>query len=248
MRWLAFVLVAATLTPERWEPPTVTLMAVAAFAGIVQTKPNTDSLDLKAVLRKMDATATKFQSAQAEFVWDQYQRVVDETDTQKGTVYYRRAGKEIEMLADIGEPDRKALLFKDGKIEVYQPKINQVSVYGAGKNRAEVESYLVLGFGGSGQDLLKSFDVSFQGEEKLNDVRTAKLQLVPKSDKLKANFPSIVLWIDLERGVSVQQKFFQTQGDYRLARYSGIRLNDKIPAETFQLKTNSKTKFIAPNG
>ena len=48
----------------------------------------------------MDATAASFQSLQADFVWDQYQRVVDETDTQKGTVYYRRSGKEIEMMAD----------------------------------------------------------------------------------------------------------------------------------------------------
>jgi outer membrane lipoprotein-sorting protein len=226
------------------------LMVAAAgvvVAAAVQAQ-NADSPDLQSVLRKMDATAAKFQSAQADFVWDQFQRVVNETDTQKGRVYYRRAGKEIEMMADIGEPDRKMLLFKDGKIEVYQPKINQVSVYGAGKNRAEVESYLVLGFGGSGQDLLKSFDVSFQGEEKLTDIRTARLQLIPKSDKLKANFPSIVLWIDLELGVSIQQKFFQTQGDYRLARYSGIHLNEKIPADTFQLKTNSKTQFVSPRG
>jgi len=225
------------------------LIAAVVGAAIMPTlAQTTDSTELQSVLHKMDATAARFQSAQAEFVWDQYQRVVDETDTQKGTVYYRRAGKEIEMMADIREPDQKSMLFKDGKISVYQPKINQVSVYGSGKNRAEVESYLVLGFGGSGQDLLKAFDVTFQGEEKLGDIRTAKLQLVPKSDKMKANFPSIVLWIDLDRGVSVQQKFFQTQGDYRLARYSGIRLNEKIPSEAFQLKTNGKTQTVSPRG
>ena len=225
------------------------LIAAVVGAAIMPTlAQTTDSTELQSVLHKMDATAARFQSAQAEFVWDQYQRVVDETDTQKGTVYYRRAGKEIEMMADIHEPDQKSMLFKDGKISVYQPKINQVSVYGSGKNRAEVESYLVLGFGGSGQDLLKAFDVTFQGEEKLGDIRTAKLQLVPKSDKMKANFPSIVLWIDLDRGVSVQQKFFQTQGDYRLARYSGIRLNEKIPSEAFQLKTNGKTQTVSPRG
>ena len=225
------------------------LIAAVLSAAIMPTlAQTTDSTELQSVLHKMDATAARFQSAQAEFVWDQYQRVVDETDTQKGTVYYRRAGKEIEMMADIREPDQKSMLFKDGKISVYQPKINQVSVYGSGKNRAEVESYLVLGFGGSGQDLLKAFDVTFQGEEKLGDIRTAKLQLVPKSDKMKANFPSIVLWIDLDRGVSVQQKFFQTQGDYRLARYSGIRLNEKIPSEAFQLKTNGKTQTVSPRG
>ncbi len=128
---------------------------------------------LESVLKKMDAAAANFQTTQADFVWDQYQRVVDETDTQKGTVYYRRAGKEIEMMAEIKEPDRKFVLYKDGKLQVYQPKLEQVMVYPASGNHNEIESYLVLGFGGSGQDLMKSFEVSYQGEETIDNIRTA---------------------------------------------------------------------------
>ena len=56
---------------------------------------------LESVLKKMDAAAAGFHTAQADFVWDQYQKVVGETDTQRGTVYYRRAGNEIEMMAQI---------------------------------------------------------------------------------------------------------------------------------------------------
>ena len=174
--------------------------------------------------------------------------MVDETDTQKGTVYYRRSGKEIEMMADIKEPDRKIVLYKDGKLQVYQPKIEQVMVYPAGGNRNELESYLVLGFGGSGQDLKTAFDVSYEGEETVDSVATAKLQLIPKSEKIRNNFSKIFLWIDLARGISVQQKFMQTQGDYRLAKYSAIRVNAKIGNDVFQLKTTSKTKIVSPRG
>ena len=76
-------------------------------------------------------------------------------------------------------------------------------------------AFLVLGFGGSGEDLKKSFDVTYQGEETVDGVATAKLQLVPKSDKVRSNFQKIILWIDLERGISVQQKLMQSEGDYR---------------------------------
>jgi outer membrane lipoprotein-sorting protein len=200
---------------------------------------------LESVLKKMDEAAANFHTTQADFVWDQYQRVVDETDTQKGTVFYRQAGKEIEMMAEIKEPDSKFVLYKDGKLQVYQPKIEQVMEYRTG---SEIESYLVLGFGGSGQDLMKSFDVSYGGEETVGGIATAKLQLVPKSEKLRNNFSKIVLWIDLSRGVSVQQQFFQTQGDYRLAKYSAIRINAKIGNEVFQLKTTKKTQFVSPRG
>ena len=203
---------------------------------------------LDSVLKKMDSAAANFQTAQADFVWDQYQRVVDETDTQKGTVYYRKAGKEIQMLADIKDPERKIVLYKNGKLQVYQPKIDQVMSYPAGGNRNELESYLVLGFGGSGEDLKKAFDVSYEGEETVDGVATARLSLVPKSEKVRGTFTKIFLWIDLVRGISIQQKFMQTQGDYRLAKYSEVRMNGKIGNDLFQLKTTGKTQFVSPRG
>ena len=223
------------------------LVLIAALS-LSSSAQGPDSGALDNVLNKMDSASASFHTAQADFVWDQYQKVVDETDTQKGTVYYRRSGKEIEMMADIKEPDRKIVLYKDRKLQVYQPKIEQVMVYPAGGNRNELESYLVLGFGGSGQDLKTAFDVSYEGEETVDSVATAKLQLIPKSEKIRNNFSKIFLWIDLARGISVQQKFMQTQGDYRLAKYSAIRVNAKIGNDVFQLKTTSKTKIVSPRG
>jgi outer membrane lipoprotein-sorting protein len=207
-----------------------------------------ETATLDTVLQKMDAAAVHFQGAQADFVWDQYQKVVDETDTQKGTVYYRRSGQEIEMMAEIKEPDRKFVLYKAGKLQVYQPKIDQVMDYSTGGNRADVESYLVLGFGGSGQDLKKAFDVSYEGRETIDNVTTAKLQLIPKSEKFRNNISKIFLWINLSNGISVQQKFIQSQGDYRLAKYSKIQMPAKIGNDVFQLKTTKKTQFVSPHG
>jgi len=141
------------------------------------------------------------------------------------------------------------VLYKDGKLQIYQPKIEQVMEYPTGGNRNEIESYLVLGFGASGQDLKKSFDLSYLGEATLDDgIATAKLQLVPKTEKLRNNFSKILLWIDLSRGISVQQQFFQTQGDYRLAKYSPVRVNAKISNDVFRLKTTAKTQFVSPRG
>jgi outer membrane lipoprotein-sorting protein len=225
------------------------LLTLGAFSpaqtSAAQTK---DAATLDSVLKKMDSAAASFQSAQADFEWVQYQSVVDEKDTQSGTVYYRKSGKDIEMMAEIKQPDPKFVLYKAGKLQVYQPKIDQVMQFTAGANQNEMEGYLVLGFGGSGQDLTKAYDVSFQGEETIDNVATAKLQLIPKSEKVRNYFSQAILWIDLKRGVSVQQKFLQGQGDYRLAKYSAIRMPAKIGNEVFQLKTNKKTQFVSPRG
>jgi outer membrane lipoprotein-sorting protein len=220
-------------------------MAVAVLCGSLPPAPQQGSDScLEAVLKKMDTAAASFRSTQADFQWDQYQKVVDETDTQKGTVYYRRSGQQIEMMAHVKDPDQKYVLYKDGKLQVYQPKIEQVIVHDAGNNRSEIETYLVLGFGGSGQDLIKPFDVTCGGEETIDGIATARLLLVPKAEKVRNTFSQIMLWIDLARGISVQQKFVSPQGDFRLAKYSNIRVNEKIGGDVFQLKTTGKTQTI----
>ncbi len=66
---------------------------------------------------------------------------MDEHEEQKGKVYFRRAGNEIQMAADITEPDQKYVLFNGSKVQVYQPKIDQVTVYNTGKNREEVGEF-----------------------------------------------------------------------------------------------------------
>jgi outer membrane lipoprotein-sorting protein len=218
-----------------------------------------DSSPLEAVLKKMDSAAASFRSTQAEFEWDTYEKVINEVDDmQTGTIYYRRNGKEIEMMAEVKmagsdlkrlQPEPKYVLYSQGKVRVYQPKIDQLIEYDLGKNHSDFESYVVLGFGGSGQELVKAFDVTYVGPETINGVATAKLQLVPKSDKVRNTYNLIFLWIDLDKGISVQQQFFTPQQDYRLAKYSAIQVNGKkIPEEVFKLKTTSKTQTISPRG
>ena len=210
--------------------------------------PQNASANLDRVLAKMDSAARDFRSAEASFVWDQYQKVVDETDTEKGKIYFRRQDNETQMAADISAPDKKYVVYSGGKVQVYQPKIDQVNEYNAGKNRSELESFLVLGFGAGGHDMLKLYNVKFLGSETIGGAETEKLELVPKSDRLRNNLARILLWIDPARGVSIQQQFFEPEGNYRLARYSDIQVNQKISDSAFKLKTTSKTKFISPGG
>ncbi len=204
--------------------------------------------DLNAVLNSMDQAAAGFHNAQADFAADQYQKVVNDHDIQKGTIYFRRQGDQVEMAADFTAPDKKYVVFSNGMVSYYQPAIDQVTQYSAGKNKADFESFLVLGFGGRGHDLEKSYDVKFGGMEQVEGVNAGKLELTPKSPKVLSMFNKITLWIDPARGVSVQQRFDEPSGDYRVTKYSNIQLNKKISNDAFKLKTTGKTKVVKPNG
>ena len=203
---------------------------------------------LESVLKQMDTTAAAFRSAEVNLVADQYTAVVSETETQKGKVYFRRRDHDMQMAMDITDPDKKYVLYTNGKVQLYQPKIDQVTEYDAGKKRSDIDSFLVLGFGGSGRELLKNYNVKYAGTEAVGGVQAAKLELVPKSQSVLNNIARILLWIDPARGISVQQQFFQPSGDYRLAKYSEIKLNEKISDDVFKLKTTGKTKVVSPQG
>jgi outer membrane lipoprotein-sorting protein len=200
---------------------------------------------LQDVLAQMDQAAAKFRTTEADFTWIQYNKVIDDVaDTQKGKIYFRRDGRDIQMSADIREPDAKQLVFSGGKIQIYQPRIEQEDIYDAKAHKEEFESFLVVGFGGGGHDMLKSFAVKFLGNEKIGEVETAKLDLTPKSEEVKRNFSHLVLWIDPQRGISLQQQLFETSGDYRLAKYSDIQVNQKISENVFKLKISSKARVL----
>jgi outer membrane lipoprotein-sorting protein len=233
-------------------------LALASFppAAPAQAQP---AHSLEDVLKLMDQHAHDFKTVETDFVWDHYQRLFEGQpeahEIQKGKMYFRRNGENIEMKADIdpqssSEP-QKYVLFTGGDVQVYDYKpggIDRVTRYSAGKNKAAFESLLVLGFGGSGHDLLKTFNVKLAATEDANGIsNTYRLDLTPKSERIRGMFQTIVLWIDPVRGISVQQKLIEpNSGDYRLAKYSNIRLNTNLPGDVFKLKTTSRTEFITP--
>lgn len=229
-----------------WIFPIALLMGLLRMTPPQQQKPAM----LDDVLHKMDAVAANFHTAQAEIESKNFEAVINEFDEpESGEIYYRKNAKGFEMMLDINRPDKKQVLLSDDSIRLYQPKIDRVTVWNLGKNKAEFESYLVLGFGGSGEDLERQFEVKDAGQETIDGIPTMKLQLTPKSQKVKNTFNQILLWMDPTRGVAVQQQFLQPDGNYRLAKYTNIQVNGrKIPEDVFKLKTTGKTQTVAPGG
>jgi outer membrane lipoprotein-sorting protein len=245
---LCLVLVSGAIaqkkpTTKKPAKPAATAPAAPAPSAPAAAAPS-NSAALEAVLTAMDRSAAEFRSAEADFTWEQFQAVVQETDVQKGKVYFVRHEKDTHMAADITVPDKKSLIFTDGKIRFYQPRIDQLTEYDATKNKTEVESFLVLGFGGRGHDLLKSFEVKLLGQEAVEGVNTAKLELIPRSQKVRNSFERFILWVDTTRDISLKQQAFEPSGDYRTAYYTQIKLNEKVPDDVFKLKTTSKTKVV----
>jgi outer membrane lipoprotein-sorting protein len=219
----------------------VASLASLSSSAFAQAKPG----DLDAVLRQMDAASAKFNSAQADFRWDFFELVVKETTTQNGSIFFLKNAGKLEMGAKIQPPQAKFVEYRNGIVRMLDPVSNHLTVLNGARNRAQYESFLTLGFGGSGSDLAKAWTITDGGSETLSDgakqVETRKLDLVSKDPNVRNTFSHITIWVDPTRAISLKQQFFTPSGDYRTATYTNIRYNQPVDAKPYAIKTNSKT-------
>jgi outer membrane lipoprotein-sorting protein len=213
--------------------------ALVATPASLHAQPKPGHLD--AVLRQMDEASLKFQSAEANFRWDLYERVVKQTTTQTGTIYFKKQGTSTVMGAKIEQPSVKLIEFRNGILRLFEPGTNHLTTVDATKNKAELESFLTVGFGGSGKDLAKTWTISDLGDEVIDGVQTAKLDLVPKDPSVRKNCTHMTLWVDPVRGLELKQSLYMPSEDYRTAVYANIKYNQKVDEKQYQIKTDSKT-------
>jgi outer membrane lipoprotein-sorting protein len=225
------VTIRRTALPLLFSAMVLTLMPASLHA---QPKPG----HLDEVLREMDTASTKFQSAEANFRWDLYDHLVKETTTQTGTIFFKKQGSATVMGAKVMSPKVQILEVRNGVLRLYDPGTDHLTVV---KNQAQMDSFLTLGFGGSGADLAKAWTISDLGDEVLDGVKTAKLDLVPKDPAVHRNCIHMTIWVDPARGISLKQSFYMPSDDYRTAVYSNIKYNQPVNEAPYKIKTDSKT-------
>jgi outer membrane lipoprotein-sorting protein len=213
-----------------------------------QSAPSAGDADLQKVITELNTAATKFVSAQADFAWDQFTAVVQEHEIQTGTMYFERKKGATFMAAylkqDNGKDAPKTVVYNGTEVNFYEPTIKQLTTMKAGANQGQWESFLTLGFGGSGSDLEKNWKVSLLGTENMDGVSVAKLDLVPKEQKVLEMFTHVTIWVEPSRGISHKQIFYQPSGDLRTATYKSIRYNSPVAADVFQIKPPPGTNHV----
>ena len=206
------------------------------------------------VLKQMDTASTKFQRATADFQFDNYEKIVHDTTTQKGSIYFERQGASMSMGLIVVDPAAttkskvvKVIQYEHGNMQMFDPGVDQITVLHEGANQAEIESFLTLGFGGSGADLAKAWTITDLGPETLNDgqpVKVEKLDLVGKDPDSRKNFSHVTIWVDPTRGISLKQIFYTASGNYRTATYTNIKVNGNVHKDQFAIRKDKNTTIV----
>jgi outer membrane lipoprotein-sorting protein len=191
------------------------------------------------ILAQMDAASAKFKSAQADLTQDTYERVVKDTTTDKGAIYFIGKGASAQMGLRLDPPTTRFVDFKNGVVRVFDPGPNTITEV----RSAQAATYLAIAFGGSGTDLQKTWDITDKGAEQLDGVSVEHLDLVSKDPTVRQNFSHIEIWVDPTRAISLKQEIFLPGGNTKTSHYTNIRYNQTVDTKPFAIKTNKETKI-----
>ena len=217
-----------------------TLLAAPAFPA-----------DLSQVLAAMDAASRKIFAVKARITKASYTAVIDDTSVEKGTMWMARERKgrgkaKVRMRIEFTEPDPRSVAFAGDKAEIYYPKIKTVHEYDLGKHKALVEAFLLLGFGSSGKELAKDYEIRLAGEEEVEGVAAWKLELTPKSKKAREKIVKVELWLAKRGAYPVRQKFHAPSGDTTTITYTEVELNPKLTSADLELHLPAGVKREYP--
>jgi outer membrane lipoprotein-sorting protein len=216
-------------------------LSLALISGAFLFPRPASADDLKRVLDELNVAAKNFHTTSADFKFDSKTTVpIPDEEIQSGTVFYERKASGFQMGIHITRVDNQdvpktIVCCAGGKIQMYEKLTGNVSTL---DQFSQYESWFMLGFGASGTELEEKWNISYGGSEVIDGVKTEKLILVAKDEKVRAKVPMVTVWMDTRRGVSLRQLYDQGNGQTRDCYYTNIQVNPAggLPGYAFELK------------
>ena len=190
---------------------------------------------LDAVFARIDKAAATFKGLTADMKRIHHTELVNADEVDEGAITVKKFKPgDIRILIKFDKPEPKVVMIGGGKAQIYTPKTNDVQEFDVKQHKNLINELLLLGFGASSNDLKSSYTITLGGPDTVNGTPTTRIELVPKNEEIRHTIKKCELWIP-ENGVPVQQKFYETGGDYQIATYSHIVLNPNIPDAAVKL-------------
>jgi outer membrane lipoprotein-sorting protein len=200
---------------------------------------------LTEILARMDQSARNFRTFSANIKRTEYTKVLNDKEEIEGIERVKRTNGQTVTLVEFHGPNAQTIRLSAKTADVYYPNAKMVEIWDAGKYAKAANQFLLLGFGTSGAELRKDYDVSLGGTEALGSTRTTRLDLTPKDAETRKKFAKIELWIPEGETVPIQVKVTETSQNYNLAVYSNIKVNEPLSDSDLELKVPPDVKKVA---
>lgn len=178
-------------------------------------------------------------SLTADFVQESTNKMLGQTRTTKGKVYFEKAG--LMRWEYTTSPKNKWV--SDGKtLWFYQPEENQVIVEDVDREKERLFLAFLVGEG----DLTKDFNVH-QWDQEVDETRNGyRIELTPK--RPHAMMDRLILTVDQKTSYVRRAEFHDVYGNPTLIQFKRIRVNRKLPTHLFTFIIPPGTEVIRNSG
>lgn len=219
-------------------------IAVFALLGVA-VLPAAETLG--AVQARMDKSAAEFAAMSARVKKISYTAVIKDSAAESGTFIIKKVKPgDVRVRMEIDKPDARSIALSRKKYEIFLPKINTVQEYDLTQYGRLVDQFLLLGFGTPVRDITKSYDMVVTGTETIDGKQTTRVELRPKLASVKEHLKLVEIWIPMNDGNPIQQKFLQPSGDYTLSTYMDVKINPLLKDADVQLTLPKNVKREKP--
>lgn len=219
-------------------------IAVLALLGVAAA-PAAETLG--AVQTRMDKSAAEFAALSARVKKVSYTAVIKDSAAESGTFIIKKMKPgDVRVRMEIDKPDARSIALSRKKYEIFLPKINTVQEYDLTQYGRLVDQFLLLGFGTPVREITKSYDMVVTGTETIDGKQTTRVELRPKLASVKEHLKLVEIWIPMNDGNPIQQKFLQPSGDYTLSTYMDVKVNPLLKDADVQLTLPKNVKREKP--
>jgi outer membrane lipoprotein-sorting protein len=224
------------------------VLPVCLLLAAVLVCPGVAGDNVQEVLNRMDKAAAAFKAMTSSVAYLTHTDVLNDNTTETGTLTMKkvRAG-EVQGKVEFTAPDRKTVTIEKRRVQEYLPKINTLQIFDLNKHGVQLDQFFMIGFGTSGTELAKNFDVTVLGAGDVNGKPAIHLQLIPKNAEVKQYVQKVELWIPQQGDpYPLQEKTLEPSGDYHLITYNDLKINPALKPDALELNPPKDVKVEYP--
>jgi outer membrane lipoprotein-sorting protein len=224
--------------------PGVLLLMVVALVAAASTRGPAVSANgkLDEVLANMERAARSIKTIEADMRQEKRDRQIGGKEVYSGRLIFQHEKNCDFVRINYDSPQGQVVAVLCNKIILYQPRINQVilSTRQAQASKNQEFSFIATPYK-SVPELKSQYNIVYAGDEQVESVATAKLELTPKG---KSSVQKLTLWVNQSSWLPIRYQVVENNNNVTNFTLGNMKLNGGLPANVFKVTWPPGTKEL----
>lgn len=195
------------------------------------------------VLANMERAARSIKTIEANMHQEKRDRQIGGKEVYAGRLLFSHAGKNTDRVRiNYSIPQGQIVAVLGNEIILYQPAINQVIITTRQAQASKNQEFSFIATPYKSVPELKSqYNIVYVGDEQVESVSTAKLELTPKA---RSSVQKLTLWVNQSSWLPIRYQVVENNNNVTTFTLSNMKVNGGLSAADFKVSWPAGTKVV----